>query len=707
MGFVYKGTDPATGRTVALKTVPRKLLEQCGAAMSARFQNEAQAASRLRHPGIVAVYEFGERPELAFIAMEFVDGAGLTDQLRVPVADAVSITVQLLDALDYAHEQGVVHYDIKPSNVLITPNGQVKISDFGVARLDDSIRVQQALSTGEASYMSPEQFMGWPVDRRSDLFSAGVLLYGLLTGANPFSGPREQLVDRVCNDKERAPSEVNPELPPAFDAVCARALAKAVYDRYPTARAFRDAVREAYRAAYHATSPNLVSQETVARVGSARARLRSERRPMVQQAQPSPKPGARNGWDEATLRAVEHQLATYVGPLARIIVKEAASRTNDLDRLYSLVAASVDNEEERKAFLSRKNELPRNGSKAAPAAPIQAMPSSPPAAVKPALERKIVSAQEIKPKPEIKPDKPRPAPEVQAEPRVRAEPPVRKSPPAVVKSPAKPAGPEPAWQLMGAQQPESLAGYLSAKPPVLDRVIHGFVATVEAFKKAYTENPKLEALTPESVRFDAAGTASIKAVTGSTPGSGGGVVNARYAAPESFAEAGESASAMAAHVYALGFMFYEILLGKQLFDKTFAEQRSDLDWLRWHADLDRKAPPMRSLLPACPIACSELLESMMEKHAPKRLQDVDVILARMRTIAKQAETTMVLHKAKRPSASPAVGKKHGKAWIVLLVLVLLASGGGVYLWLNPDVYQSLVLYFSQLVQTISQSVKGR
>ena len=193
MGVVYKAFDPYIERIVALKTIRKELLSDAQhAELVGRFKNEAQAAGRLNHPSIVAVYDYGEDDESAYIAMEFVDGTPLNTLM---VADRPTDPARiyawmsdLLRALAYAHERGVVHRDIKPANLLITRIAQIKISDFGIARIESSTLTQTGSMIGTPSYMSPEQFRGETVDGRSDVFSAGIVLYQLLTGVRPFTG---------------------------------------------------------------------------------------------------------------------------------------------------------------------------------------------------------------------------------------------------------------------------------------------------------------------------------------------------------------------------------------------------------------------------------------------------------------------------------------------------------------------------------------
>ena len=190
MGIVYDGWDAGIGRRVALKTVRRDQLDGGEAEeLLSRFKREAQAAGRLNHPGIVAVYEYGEDAGTAFIAMEFVEGRELKDVFdrneRFPLPEVVRIMSLLLEAIGHAHSKGIVHRDIKPANVFLLKDGRIKVGDFGIARMESSNLTQAGSVLGTPAYMSPEQFMGQTVDGRSDLFSAGVILYQFLTGERP------------------------------------------------------------------------------------------------------------------------------------------------------------------------------------------------------------------------------------------------------------------------------------------------------------------------------------------------------------------------------------------------------------------------------------------------------------------------------------------------------------------------------------------
>ncbi|MEA2769039.1 MAG: eukaryotic-like serine/threonine-protein kinase [Acetobacteraceae bacterium] len=250
MGTVYDGWDPAIGRRVAIKTV-RMLDNDDAEAVEglARFKNEAQAAGRLTHPNIVGVYDYGESDETAYIVMEFVEGQSLKERLdakdRFPVSETVWIMEQVLAGLQFSHGKGVIHRDVKPGNVMMTRDGQVKLADFGIARIESSVMTQAGTILGTPAYMSPEQLMAQAVDARSDIYSSGVLLYQLLTGERPFEGGLTAVIHKALNTTPPRPSEISVTAPASLDAVVARAMARRPDERYPNAASFARAMREA------------------------------------------------------------------------------------------------------------------------------------------------------------------------------------------------------------------------------------------------------------------------------------------------------------------------------------------------------------------------------------------------------------------------------------------------------------------------------
>jgi tRNA A-37 threonylcarbamoyl transferase component Bud32 len=251
MGVVYEAYDPLIKRIVALKTIRAdQLTREDAPIVLARFRREAQAAGRLNHPNIVAIYDFDEDNGTSFIAMEFVTGRDLKQCFesgeRFRMADILRIMGQILDALDYSHRQGVVHRDVKPANVFLqNGDGNVKVADFGIAHIDSSSLTQDGSVMGTPSYMSPEQILGLPVDGRSDLFSAAVILYQFLTGERPFAGSSTTTMQKVLKEDPLPPSTLNVQLPEAIDAVVRKALAKRPEERYQTASEFAGALRSA------------------------------------------------------------------------------------------------------------------------------------------------------------------------------------------------------------------------------------------------------------------------------------------------------------------------------------------------------------------------------------------------------------------------------------------------------------------------------
>jgi eukaryotic-like serine/threonine-protein kinase len=255
MGVVYEAYDTTICRRVALKTLCSAVLSGPEAdTFIGRLRREAQAAGRLTHPNIVAVYDFGEEPQeqgaragrIAYITMEFVEGrelqALLATQERLPVAAIVRIMGQLLDALEYSHKNGVVHRDIKPANIMLLQDDTVKVTDFGIARIESSTLTRAGTVMGSPSYMSPEQFLGLSIDARSDLYSAGVVLYELLAGEVPFPGSFSTAMHKVLNDTPTPVSVLNVHAPKGIDALLGRALAKKPAERFQSAAEFKQAV---------------------------------------------------------------------------------------------------------------------------------------------------------------------------------------------------------------------------------------------------------------------------------------------------------------------------------------------------------------------------------------------------------------------------------------------------------------------------------
>jgi serine/threonine-protein kinase len=243
MGAVFRASDPLIERNVAIKTVDLGKLDDGTLQPRLRFLREAKAAGRLSHPGIVTVHDVGELEDVAFIVMELVEGRSVKDILdrgeRIPLGAALDIVRQAAEALDFAHRHGVVHRDVKPGNLMLARQGMVKITDFGIARVDQTARTRTGILVGSPGYMSPEQLMGKNVDGRSDVFSLGAVLYELVTGRGPFEAEHREdvlaLMNNITSRPHEPASRVNPKVPASLDAIIDRALAKKPADRYESA----------------------------------------------------------------------------------------------------------------------------------------------------------------------------------------------------------------------------------------------------------------------------------------------------------------------------------------------------------------------------------------------------------------------------------------------------------------------------------------
>ncbi len=250
MGVVFHGFDPVIGRDVAVKTLR---LSEAGTGLSreeliGRFQTEARAAGLLTHPNIVVVFDAGEEEGLFYITMEFVEGRSLQSLIDAnqsfPVSRVLKLMEQVCSALDFAHQHNVVHRDVKPANIMLTPEDIVKITDFGTAKILQFGTAQTAHVMGTPSYMSPEQVKGKPVDGRSDIFSLGVILYELMTGEKPFPGQNiTTVIYKIINEEPVSPRSLDSSIHPGLSAVITRALAKDPANRYQSCHELLSALK--------------------------------------------------------------------------------------------------------------------------------------------------------------------------------------------------------------------------------------------------------------------------------------------------------------------------------------------------------------------------------------------------------------------------------------------------------------------------------
>ncbi len=248
MGIVYKAHDPQIDRLVALKVLRQDRLTSDD--FIHRFLKEAKAIGRLSHPHIVTVYDVGEDHGTIYIAMEFLEGRPLNQVMgerRLGLREIIEIGIQAAETLDHAHQKGIVHRDVKPSNILLQTSGQIKITDFGIAHIEDpsaSVQTQAGEILGTPAYMSPEQVMSRPVDGRSDLFSLGIILYELATGKRPFGGENlAAIFNSITQEIPSPPVRINPEIPLEFSQIILKCLNKKQEERFQSGKTLAEALK--------------------------------------------------------------------------------------------------------------------------------------------------------------------------------------------------------------------------------------------------------------------------------------------------------------------------------------------------------------------------------------------------------------------------------------------------------------------------------
>ena len=341
VGIVYKGFDETIGRPLAIKTLRVDAIADPAhhEAVLKRFGQEARSAGQCLHPNIVTVFDYVEQDGAPYIVMEYVDAGTLENVITsghmLPIRQVGEIMAQLLFALEHAHAKGVIHRDVKPANILCPSASSIKVTDFGVARFDAlnlTITNPGFGAIGTPNYMSPEQFLGRPVDKRADLFSAGVILFQLLAGAKPFiARDVPELMHKLLNERPPALATLRPGIGTHLDHVVQTALARNPADRYPSADAFIDALNAAIDATDLDTAPPLdLTKISVVDDGAA-SQHHNER--SASKAGLSQTMDARLAPE--TLGAVENELAKSMGPIAKLIVRRAAAASTDPDDLLN------------------------------------------------------------------------------------------------------------------------------------------------------------------------------------------------------------------------------------------------------------------------------------------------------------------------------------------------------------------------------------
>ncbi len=334
MGKVFKVRNVISDRIEAMKVLLPEV--DTNGEIAERFLREIRVVATLEHPNIASLRTAIRVGEHLVMIMEYVDGVSLEAKLgsgKLELSRALAYASQVLEALSYAHGRGVVHRDVKPSNVLLSARDTAKLTDFGIAsRSGDAHLTASVAALGSLYYMSPEQVRGVPVDGRSDLYSFGITLYEMVTGCRPIKGDSQySILNAHLQQRPTAPIKVAPHVPPQLSAVIEKSLEKAPEGRFQTADEFRSALLATASAGRTASALFVATAAAAAPASLAEVR--------------------RTEFDSNVLERARKSLATYIGPLAKVLVARAAERAHSIQDLYEILAAEISSPEDRNKFL--------------------------------------------------------------------------------------------------------------------------------------------------------------------------------------------------------------------------------------------------------------------------------------------------------------------------------------------------------------------
>jgi len=351
IGEVYKVRHVISQRVEALKLLRS---DRHGSELSERFLREIRVLASLSHPHIAQLHTAFQVNEQVAMVMEFIEGEDLQWKMRSPwprrPLEGIDYVRQVLGALEYAHARGVIHRDIKPSNIVIMPGGEAKLLDFGLAfSTADASSTRPGHVLGTLHYMSPEQVRGERVDARTDIYSTGAMLYEILTARTPFEGTDYEIMRGHVNAEPRHPAELNSSLPPPLCNSILKAMAKDPTQRYQSAAEFlADLGNIWFEEAQTLQSISIPAMASGAQSPSGKPASNATPKPGSDPARPGSK------LQPAELDSVSRELAAFIGPIAKVVVRRAADRCSSVDELYSVVAGEIATEKERTRFLASK-----------------------------------------------------------------------------------------------------------------------------------------------------------------------------------------------------------------------------------------------------------------------------------------------------------------------------------------------------------------